>query len=82
MRRSSRLFKLLRDSGNDLPLVEGLGLLNLGWLSGAVSSKGPRAIGATALDLPHLKHASSKCVANGDKNHTMMSQLSNSCQTA
>lgn len=73
------MLELLRDSGDGLPLVEGLSHLNLGGLPGAVSSKGPGAIGATALDLLHLKHASSKCVANGDKNHTMMSQLSDSC---
>lgn len=81
-KKSSSCFELLCDGGNVLSLVESLSQLDLGGLSGAVSSKGSRTIGATTLNLLHLKHTSSKCVSDGDKDHAVMSELGNSCQAA
>lgn len=77
----STALELLCDGSNVLALVECLLQFEFCRLPGTISGISSSTIWATTLHILHLEHTSTKCVADWDEYHAMVSQLSDGSQT-
>lgn len=66
------VLELSGDLGNVLTLMKCLLKLELRGLARPVRCISPRTIGRSTAHLLHLEHPTTKCVAKGDEQHTVM----------